>query len=151
MPAPYQQVYGFPKGCIGTDLDASASATLAVPSDLLGAQYHTSAALLYTNSVIKTCAGWNIFGFTLGAATTAARTLSFFAAKSDKTTYDVALNNILTIKSGAAAGDYFPIGGPGGRYWGTDISDTILGYGFAFKASNNELVGTLWWEPCGSY
>ena len=96
MPAPFQSVYGLPKGCIGTDLDATASNVLAVPSNFFGGQYHTSASLLWTNSVLQNCAGFNIFGITLAAATTAARTISFFGSKGDKSNYDVALNNVLT-------------------------------------------------------
>jgi hypothetical protein len=146
MAKPYQDLYGLPKGCMSTDLDASASATLAVPSDLIGAQYHASAALLYTSSALKNSTGFNIFGFTLGAATTGARTLAFYAPKTDFTTYNVLLWT-LALPSGAAAGNYYPIGGPRGRYWGTDISASIVGGGFAFIASDNELVGTIWWEP----
>lgn len=151
MPTYQSGPNGFPKGCAFTLVTSNAT-NLSVPTDFTGAESHASASALFAASVLsKTCEGCNIFGLTLSAATTSSRTLTL-------TTVDGGLDDytqnqlVITIKSGASAGDYIPFGGVRGVFMpGRTAAGVLLGGGFAFKTSNSELAGVLWWEPQGSY
>lgn len=140
----------FRRGSAFTIVGSNAS-SLSVPSDFSGSDVHTAASTLYAANVCgKRCEGVNIYGLTLTAATTAARTLTC-------TTVDGGLDDYtqnpltISIPDASKVGDYIPVGGPNGVFLPGRSSDgTLLGGGFAFKTSNNEVRGELWWEPVGS-
>lgn len=144
--------YGPPQGCYWTVIDTDAAASLCVPSDLHGAEYHDNVALLYANTILgPKSQGVNIFGLTLGGTTAAARTITFTTA--DATMDDYTLRSLgFPVKSGGLAGEYYPIGGPRGVFYDTRAANGYTpGGGFAFTTSNADLIGILWWEPVGAY
>lgn len=143
--------YGPPRGSAYTLVTTNAT-SLSVPTDFAGAEAHSAASGLYALAICgPKCEGVNIFGFTVTATDSTARTITFTTVDSG---FDDYLQGtlVLTIKASENPGAYYPLGGPRGVFMsGRTSSGTLLGGGFAFKTSNNALTGILWWEPVGAY
>lgn len=146
----WQDVYAPPRGSAYTLVTSNAT-SLSVPTDFAGAESHTSAGALFAANICgPKCEGVNIFGFTVTATDSTARTITF-------TTVDSGLDNYLQgtltlkIKASASEGDYYPIGGPQGAFMsGRTAPGVLLGGGFAFITSNSALTGIIWWAPWGA-
>lgn len=149
MTTPFQSgPYDFRRGCAFTTVAAGAATNPSYPTGFYGSHAESGAGTnIYAGNIVgRTSVGVNIFGFTVTSTDATARTLEISAVNSSDDEY-VDNTYTLTVKASAAPGDYYPIGGPNGLF----LRGNGHGGGFAFLTSNALLLGTLWWEPCGSF